>query len=75
MAAEHLQKYMQYVCKEINVLSVFLGKIRKIFQYDLRLRYYPGASCSKLTLSLVNVSLKVSSLNMAYMLIFLQKKM
>ena len=31
-------------------------------------------SCSKLTMSLVNVSLKLWSLNMAYMLIFLLKK-
>ena len=34
----------------------------------------PGPSCSKLTMSLVNVSLKLLSLNMAYMLIFLLKK-
>ena len=34
-----------------------------------------GPSCSKLTMSLVNVSLKLLSLNMAYMLIFLLKKM
>ena len=32
---------------------------------------YPGPSCSKLTMSLVNVSLKLWSLNMAYTLIFL----
>ena len=35
----------------------------------------PGPSCSKLMMSLVNVSLKLWSLNMAYMLIFLLKKM
>ena len=34
-----------------------------------------GPSCSKLTMSLVNVSLKFWSLNMAYTLIFLLKKM
>ena len=34
-----------------------------------------GSSCSKLTMSLVNVSLKLWSLNMAYTLIFLLKKM
>ena len=33
-----------------------------------------GPSCSKLTMSLVNVSLKLWSLHMAYMLIFLLKK-
>ena len=33
----------------------------------------PGPNYSKLTMSLVNVSLKLSSLNMAYMLIFLLK--
>ena len=33
-----------------------------------------GLSCSKLTMSLVNVSLKIWSFNMAYMLIFLLKK-
>ena len=36
--------------------------------------WYSGLSCSKLTMSLVNVSLKLWSLNMAYMLIFLLKK-
>ena len=33
-----------------------------------------GPSCSKQMMSLVNVSLKLSSLNMAYWLIFLLKK-
>ena len=42
----------------------FHGKIRKI----------SGPTCSKLTMSLVNVSLKFFSSNMAYMLIFLLKK-
>ena len=35
----------------------------------------PGPNCSKLTMSSVNVSLKLWSLNMAYMLIFLHKRM
>ena len=39
-----------------------------------QLLYLPGPSCSKLTMSLVNVSLKFRSLNMAYTLIFLLKK-
>ena len=34
----------------------------------------PEPSCSKLTMSLVNISLKLWSLNMAYTLIFLLKK-
>ena len=34
----------------------------------------PGPSCSKLTMSLVNVSLKIWSLNMVYIVIFLLKK-
>ena len=34
----------------------------------------PGTSCSKLTMSLVNLSLKLSSLNIGYMLIILLKK-
>ena len=37
--------------------------------------WYPGPSCSKLTMLLFNVSLKLWSLNMAYMLIFLLKKL
>ena len=32
-------------------------------------RYYPGPSCSKLTMWLVNISLELCSLNMAYTLI------
>ena len=35
----------------------------------IRAFYEPGPSCSKLMMSLVNVSLKLCSLNMAYMLI------
>ena len=34
-----------------------------------------GPNCSKLTMSLVNVSLKLWSLNMAYTLIFFADKM
>ena len=34
----------------------------------------PGGSCSKLTMLLVNVLLKLRSLNMAYMLIFFAEK-
>ena len=34
----------------------------------------PGPSCSKLTMSLVNILLKLRSLNVAYTLIFLLKK-
>ena len=35
---------------------------------------FSGPSCSKITMSLVNVSLKLRSLNMAYTLIFLLKQ-
>ena len=40
----------------------------------LFLTYRPESSCLKLTMSLVNVTLKLWSLNMAYGLIFLLKK-
>ena len=33
----------------------------------------PGPSCSRLTMSLVNISLKLWSLSMAYMLFFAEK--
>ena len=35
---------------------------------------WPGPSCSKLTMSLVSVSLKLCSLNMIYTIVFLLKK-
>ena len=46
---------------------------RRVDQYEST--YWSGPSCSKLTMSLVNVSLKPWSLTMAYTLIFLLKKM
>ena len=39
----------------------------------MMLNFTPGPSCSKLTMSVVNISLKLWSLNMAYTLIFLLK--
>ena len=44
-----------------------------LFLYIYTCIQSPGPSCSKLTMSLVKVSLKISSLNLAYMLILLLK--
>ena len=52
--------------------SIILGRVK--LKRCLWTCKNSGSSCSKLTMSLVNVSLNLWSLNMAYMLIFLLKK-
>ena len=53
--------------------SISLEMIQ-LYQECLDWNYRPGPSCSKLTISLVNVSLKFWPLNRAFMLIVLLKK-
>ena len=59
------EKYQSFLSENFRFLevkfSIYLN--RHVFVMT-------GPSCSKLTMSLVNVSLKLFSLNMAYMLIF-----
>ena len=53
--------------------------LKHMFYKEIRIKpfltYHSGPTCSKLTMFLVNVLLKFWSWNMAYMLIFLLKKM
>ena len=55
-----------------TMLSVFL--MLRIGRYGSDSYQGSGPSCSKLTISLINVSLNFLSLNTAYRLIFLLKK-
>ena len=61
-------------------MTIKADLVTNLYSHDIILvlfqwLYQPGPSCSKLTMSLVNVSLKIWSLSMAHMLIFLLKKM
>ena len=75
-------KYFTHSCKKTYVvgthkncpIKAFLIKTNNIW-FCSKIRKISGPSCSKLTMSLVNISLKFLSLNMAYKLIFLLKKM
>ena len=63
--------------KNINIFSVeksvLSGAMKQTRVWTL-FQLNPGPSCLKLTMSLVNVSLKLWSLNTAYTLLFLLKK-
>ena len=55
------------------VLDQLMILINQIGCHNVSHPKLPGPNCSKLTMSSVNVSLKLCSLNMAYTLIFLLK--
>ena len=59
-------------CNKIPFPSYQLQSCNTIFTLSI---WTPGPICSKLTMSLVKISLKLWSLTMAYTLIFLLKKM
>ena len=73
VAGDHVAKHMASIQG-----SVLLGIDRAILGcwivHILFCTLWSWSSCSKLTMSLVNLSLKLWSLNMAYALIFLLKK-
>ena len=58
------KKYRQFV---VCLICTESGKTRVCLDVQGDINYLPGTSCSKLMMSLVNVSLKLLSLNMEHM--------
>ena len=75
-----LKSYACWVCfLFLTFINVKLDPMAHVWTVVIKIKpkliWHSGLTCSKLTMSLVNVSLKLLSFNMAYTLMFLLKKM